>query len=182
MRPRLLPALLATALTAAPRALVAQTEYYDLDAGRPTRVEDASPTERSELEIQLAPVRLEWVDGGMQRWRMEPKLSYGVLPFTEIELRAPLVAAPEGGQQIGPGGGDGHGDARAYAPQRRSYIRGTRRGSPRSGPSGSVSPRWAGRWLAPVRIVRTTLEGVTSHGSRSRRLGTGRLGGPGSER
>jgi len=92
MTSRLLCALAAATMAVAPpRALAAQTEYYDLDAGRPTRVEDASPTERSELEIQLAPIRLEWVDGGMQRWRTEPKLSYGVLPFTEIELRLPLL-------------------------------------------------------------------------------------------
>jgi hypothetical protein len=69
----------------------AQTDYYNLDAGRPTRVEDAVPTSRHELEIQLAPLRVERFARGVSRWRLEPKLSFGVLPLTEIEIRAPVM-------------------------------------------------------------------------------------------
>jgi hypothetical protein len=69
----------------------AQTDYYNLDAGRPTRVEDAVPTARHELEIQLAPLRVERFARGVSRWRLEPKLSFGVLPLTEIEIRAPVM-------------------------------------------------------------------------------------------
>ena len=69
----------------------AQSDYYNLDAGRPTRVEDAVPTARHELEVQLANFRLERMGDGTLRWRLEPKLAYGVLPFTEIELRAPVM-------------------------------------------------------------------------------------------
>ena len=36
-----------------------QTHYYNLDAGRPTRVEDALPTERYGLDVHLAALRLE---------------------------------------------------------------------------------------------------------------------------
>jgi len=76
---------------AATRIVAAQSAYYNLDAGRPTRVEDALPTARGELEIQLLPLRAEWVGDGTQRFRVEPKLSYGVLPMTEIELRVPVM-------------------------------------------------------------------------------------------
>lgn len=69
----------------------AQTGYYNLDSGRPTRIEDAVATELGELEAQLLPLRAEWVGDGTQRLRYEPKLSYGVLPFTEIEVRVPIV-------------------------------------------------------------------------------------------
>ena len=69
----------------------AQTGYYNLDSGRPTRIEDAVATELGELEAQLLPLRGEWVSDGTQRLRYEPKLSFGVLPLTEIELRVPIV-------------------------------------------------------------------------------------------
>jgi hypothetical protein len=72
-------------------ALGAQSEYYNLDAGRATRVEDALPTERYALDLALAGLRFERVANGLQRWRTEPKLTYGLLPFTEIELRLPLM-------------------------------------------------------------------------------------------
>jgi hypothetical protein len=68
-----------------------QTAYYNLDAGRPVRIDDATPTERYALDLQLAPLRLERYPGGLLRLRAEPKLSFGVLPLTEIEARLPLV-------------------------------------------------------------------------------------------
>jgi len=67
----------------------AQTQYFNLEAGRPTRVEDAVATERYALDVQLAPVRVERLGDGSYRWRAEPKLSFGALPFTEFELRIP---------------------------------------------------------------------------------------------
>ena len=85
-------ALLLIALTFA-RSAAGQTSYYNLDSGRPTRVEDAVATALRELEIQVLPLRGEWVSDGTQRFRIEPKLSYGVLPLTEIELRVPFVSA-----------------------------------------------------------------------------------------
>ena len=65
--------------------------FYNLDALRPNRVEDALATERYALDAQLAPLRLERFSDGSYRWRSEPKLSYGILPFTELEVRAPLL-------------------------------------------------------------------------------------------
>jgi hypothetical protein len=78
-----------TLLAAAPAA--AQTDYHHLDAGRPLRVEDAAPAERHAFELHLAPLRLERTDAGATRARLEPKLAYGILPRTEVELRFPLL-------------------------------------------------------------------------------------------
>ncbi|HVE79214.1 MAG TPA: hypothetical protein VNA89_10150 [Gemmatimonadaceae bacterium] len=83
-------AVLASALlVAAPAA--AQTDYHHLDAGRPLRVEDAAAAERHAFELHLAPLRLERSDAGATRARLEPKLAYGILPRTELEIRFPLL-------------------------------------------------------------------------------------------
>ena len=72
-------------------AAAAQSAFYNLDSGRPTRVEDALPTPRGELEIQFLPIRAEWLGDGSQRQRLEPKVAYGLLPMTEVEMRVPFV-------------------------------------------------------------------------------------------
>jgi hypothetical protein len=77
-------------LGAFPRTVVAQ-EYYNLDAGRPTRLEDATPTERQELEFQMPALRLDQVENGPRVWRADSKISYGLAAFTELELRLPMV-------------------------------------------------------------------------------------------
>ncbi len=80
----------------------AQHGYYNLDAGRPTRLEDATPAARFEMELQLAPVRFEQVATGVKRWRIEPKVAYGIAPFTEVEFRAPylVVVPPDTGSPV----------------------------------------------------------------------------------
>jgi hypothetical protein len=82
------------------RVVAGQSSYYNLDSGRPTRVEDAIPTPRGELEIQFLPVRAEWVGDGTQRLRYEPKLAFGILPMTEIEARVPFVQVHSPGSPI----------------------------------------------------------------------------------
>jgi hypothetical protein len=77
-------------LLLAPQLGQAQTHYYNLDAGRPTRVEDAIPTERYGLDLHFVALRVERLDDGTYRWRAEPKLSFGALPMTSVEIRAPL--------------------------------------------------------------------------------------------
>src|SRR5690349_3439294 len=85
------PLLALTLVFGVPAGVGAQSGYYNLDAGRPTRVEDAVPTERNAMDVQLAPMRFERLDAGVMRWRMEPKLSVGALPLTELEVRVPFV-------------------------------------------------------------------------------------------
>ena len=69
----------------------AQTDYYNTDAGRPLRVEDARPVERHAWEIALAPLRLERASGGEYAWEVEPEIAYGILPHTHVEVGVPFV-------------------------------------------------------------------------------------------
>lgn len=71
--------------------LAAQTEYYNTDGGRPLRVEDATPTARFALDLHFPTARIERFDSGVSRLRVEPALSYGILPRTAVELRAAFV-------------------------------------------------------------------------------------------
>lgn len=80
------------ALPAMPQTTSAQTDYYNTDAGRPVRIEDAYATERYAFELQLAPVRAERAGGGAYAWGIEPEIAYGILPRTHIELGIPLLA------------------------------------------------------------------------------------------
>ena len=95
-----------TALVSA--AARAQTDYYNRDSGRPTRIEDANPTALYELELQLAPLRFEKLGSGALRWRAEPKMSYGLAPFTDVEIRVPYIVVdatePEAPLKRGVGG------------------------------------------------------------------------------
>ena len=91
MRPIAGAVLLFVAIPLSAARLPAQTEYYNLDAGRPTRVEDAVSAERYALELLLGSLRIERLAGGVQRWRTEPKAIYGILPFTDVEIRVPVV-------------------------------------------------------------------------------------------
>lgn len=78
-------------LVLAPAALAAQTDYYNTDAGRPVRIEDAYPVERFGWEAQVAPLRLLRSDGGVYHWEIEPELAYGILPRTHLEVGLPLA-------------------------------------------------------------------------------------------
>jgi hypothetical protein len=85
--------VICSALSAAlplPSPLVAQTDYYNTDKGRPLTVEDAYPVERRAFEIQAAPLRLERSRGGLYHWSVEPEIAYGIFPRTQIEVGVPL--------------------------------------------------------------------------------------------
>ena len=84
------------AAAAPPSAAPAQTDYYNTDAGRPIRIEDAYPVERRAFEIQAAPLRLERARGGIYHWAIEPELAFGVLPRTQLEVGFPLVYVDAG--------------------------------------------------------------------------------------
>jgi hypothetical protein len=77
--------------------IAAQTDYYNTDAGRPVRIEDASPVERHAFELQLAPVRLERVSAGVYHWELEPELAYGILARTHVEVGFPIAFADAAG-------------------------------------------------------------------------------------
>jgi hypothetical protein len=91
LRPVQLHAVAAAFSLAFPAATLAQTDYYNTDAGRPLIVEDAYPLEYRGLELQVAPVRLERTSSGVYHWAMEPELAFGVLPRTHVEIGFPVV-------------------------------------------------------------------------------------------
>lgn len=92
---------------AAPAVTHAQTDYYNTDRGRPVQVEDAYATERYAFELKLAPVRVERAARGAYAWGVEPELAYGILPRTQLEIGAPIVAVDAGAtHRVGLGGVD----------------------------------------------------------------------------
>lgn len=110
-------ALLVAALASPWALLAAQTNYYNLDAGHFSRIEDALPAERYALELMLAGLRFDHLAGSVQRWRTEPKVAYGILPFTELEVRVPVIhiVAPGTGARSTTGiGGIGIGALHAF--------------------------------------------------------------------
>ena len=96
------------AVLLAPAPLTAQTDYYNTDAGRPVLIEDAYPTERYAFELQIAPLRLERMKGGVYNWGVEPEIAYGIFPRTHLEVGVPLawVDAPGELGGFGPAGID----------------------------------------------------------------------------
>lgn len=80
-----------------PVLLEAQTDYYNTDAGRPMRVEDATAIEYRAIEIQLAGFRLERSSGGIYHWGVEPEIAAGLLPRTQFEIGLPILAVDGGG-------------------------------------------------------------------------------------
>ena len=65
----------------------AQSEYRNLEGGRPVRVSDASPTERHALDLDLTTVRVDRLSFGRYRLQVEPRITYGILPRMDISLR-----------------------------------------------------------------------------------------------
>ena len=91
MSPLALVAVAALSIASGAAELVAQTDYYNTDAGRPVLIEDAYPTERYAFELQLAPLRLERLGDGIYNWGVEPEIAYGILPRTHVEIGFPLA-------------------------------------------------------------------------------------------
>jgi hypothetical protein len=129
---------LALVVAAAWHTTAAQTQYYNLDAARPGRIEDAEPTARYSLDIDPSSFQYERITGGTNRYRAEPRLAYGVLPFTELELRLPVVRVDPphvSGARASTGvGGVGIGGMRSFNVETASL------------PALAVS----GEWLAPA--------------------------------
>ena len=86
-----------------PCVAVAQTDYYNTDAGRPLQIEDAYAVERRALEIQAAPLRLERNRRGVYSWGIEPELAYGLFRRTQVEIGLPIAIldAGMGGKSAG---------------------------------------------------------------------------------
>jgi len=97
--------LAASAFTVAPRALAAQTDYFNTDRGRPLQVQDATAIERYALELQAAPLRWSRAAGSHVVLAVEPELAYGILPRTQVEIGVPVFVTD--GFDAGPRSGLG---------------------------------------------------------------------------
>ena len=86
-------------LTAAP--LCAQLEYYELETGRPLRVQSAQAIERYAWEVQVGPGLS--VPSSGSSYALESAIAYGVLPRTQLEITMPFVSMPgaTGGRSAG---------------------------------------------------------------------------------
>ena len=78
------------------RSLAAQTDYRNLDEGRPTRVEDAFPVERYAFEF-LTSYALEREPGGGIVHAFVPELEYGLVANGELGIAVPVGILDEGG-------------------------------------------------------------------------------------
>jgi len=66
-------------------------QYYNTHSGHPGRVEDASPVARRSIDVDLFGIRLERLSGGITRTRLDPGITWGALPQTEVGIRLPIV-------------------------------------------------------------------------------------------
>jgi hypothetical protein len=78
------------------RSLAAQTDYRNLDEGRPTRVEDAFPVERYAFEF-LTSYAFEREPGGGIVHAFVPELEYGIVANGQFGITAPVGILDEGG-------------------------------------------------------------------------------------
>jgi hypothetical protein len=88
MRYRLSVCLVAVGLAHVGNAR-AQASYRNLDAGFPVRVEDATVTERYALDLDFVNFRFDALSDSRNRFQYEPRISYGMLPRTEVWGRLP---------------------------------------------------------------------------------------------
>jgi len=83
--------------------LQAQTDYYNTDTGRPMLIEDASALERRGFELQVAPMRLTRVRGGVYTWGIEPEMAFGIANRTQLEIGLPIAYVDQRGGAGGTG-------------------------------------------------------------------------------
>ena len=79
-----------------PSAVAAQTDFHNLDRGRPLTIEDAYAIERHSLELTAAPLRMERAGRGRALFGVEPGLAWGALPRTQVEVGVPMALIDRG--------------------------------------------------------------------------------------
>jgi hypothetical protein len=84
----------------------AQTDFYNLDAGRPLRMQDALVIERHAFEWQMAPLRVSGARGTRASLAVEPELAWGAFARTQVEVGVPLVMHRTGTTRVGAAGVD----------------------------------------------------------------------------
>ena len=89
--------MIAVALTlgGTPTRADAQADVRNTDAGRPIQIEDAYAIDRYLLDVHVAPIAVAWARGSGAAWRVEPEVTFGLVPRTQIEVGAPVAFRDE---------------------------------------------------------------------------------------
>lgn len=82
--------LVAAAGVVATSELHAQTDFYNTSTGRPVRIEDAVPIEYRAIELNVAPLRLDFLKDEARYWTLHPEATIGILPRTHLQLAMPI--------------------------------------------------------------------------------------------
>ena len=91
----LVAAAVLAATMLAPRAILAQIDYRNLDDDRPALIEDAYPIERFAFEF-LAPWRYRREARGGSVHSFTPEIEYGLLRNAQLGLKLPIAGAANG--------------------------------------------------------------------------------------
>jgi len=84
-------ALVGTLALSAARALGAQTDFYNTSPGRPLRVEDAVPVEYRAVDLNVVPIRLDFMRDDTRFWSLHPEATIGILPRTQLQFAMPIA-------------------------------------------------------------------------------------------
>ncbi len=84
------------AFVATPATAFSQTDYRNLDDGRPILTEDAFVVDLHAFEF-LAPLAFDADVSGTKRYLTQPELEYGVLPNSQLGLKLPVGVVDSGG-------------------------------------------------------------------------------------
>ena len=95
--------LVLAGLAGLPAWASAQTDYRNLDDGRPVRTEDAFVADHHAFEL-LAPFIFDADVSGARRYTVQPELEYGVLPNSQLSIRLPFGVVDSAGSDWGLGG------------------------------------------------------------------------------
>ena len=90
-------------IAAFPAVTRAQTDYRNLDDGRPVRTEDAFVVDHHEFEV-LTPFTYDAGVGGARRYIFQPELEYGIWPNTQLSVKVPIGIVDSSGSDAGVGG------------------------------------------------------------------------------
>jgi hypothetical protein len=72
-------------------SLQAQTDFYNTSTGRPVRIEDAVPVEYRAVDLNVAPLRLDFLSQQTRYWSLHPELAAGILPRTQLQVALPIA-------------------------------------------------------------------------------------------
>ncbi len=80
------------------------TDHFNLESGIPTTIEDIEPIDRGSAEFQTFG-RFLRMSGGKNTGEAEPRLAFGILDKTQMEIATPLL--------LGQGAANGNGDVQS---------------------------------------------------------------------